>query len=49
MLSPDTKGLTFLPDLEKLSAHQLLLTKALSLVDLNENVLANTIKKKKSG
>lgn len=41
MLSPDTKGLNFLPDLEKLSAHQLLLTKALSLVDPNENLLAN--------
>lgn len=46
MLSPDTKDLTFLPDSEKLSAHQLLLTKALSLVDLNENLLANIIKEK---
>lgn len=47
MLSPDTKGLNFLPDSEKLSAHQLLLTKSLSLVDLNENLLANIIKEKK--
>lgn len=46
MLSPDTKGLNFLPDSEKLSAHQLLLTKSLSLVDLNENLLANIIKEK---
>lgn len=49
MLSPDTKGLNFLPDSEKLSAHQLLLTKSLSLVDLNENLLANIIKEKKKG
>lgn len=46
MLSPDIKDLTFLPDSEKLSAHPLLLTKALSLVDLNENLLANIIKEK---
>lgn len=46
MLSPDTKGLNFLPDSEKLSAHQLLLNKALSLVGLNENLLANIIKEK---
>lgn len=46
MLSPDTKDLTFLPDSEELSAHQLLLTKALSLVDLNENLLANIIREK---
>lgn len=49
MLSPDTKGLNFLPNSEKLSAHQLLLTKALSLVDLNENLLVNIKKEKKSG
>lgn len=46
MLSPDIKDLTFLPDSEKLFAHPLLLTKALSLVDLNENLLANIIKEK---
>lgn len=46
MLSPDTKSLNFLPDSEKLSAYQLLFTKALSLVDLNENLLVN-IKKEK--
>lgn len=49
MLSPDTKGLNFLPDAEKLSAHQLLLNKALSLVGLNENLLANIIKEKLQG
>lgn len=46
MLSPDTKSLNFLPDSEKLSAYQLLFTKALSLVDVNENLLVN-IKKEK--
>lgn len=48
MLSPDTKSLNFLPDSEKLSAYQLLFTKALTLaiVDLNENLLVN-IKKEK--
>lgn len=49
MLSPDTKGLKFLPDSEKLSAHQLLLNKALSIVGLNENLLANIIKEKLQG
>lgn len=49
MLIPDTKGLNFLPDSEKLSAHQVLLTKALSLVDLNENLLVNIKKENNSG
>lgn len=48
MLIPDTKGLNFLPDSEKLSAHQVLLTKALSLVDL-ENLLVNIKKENNSG
>lgn len=48
MLIPDTKGLNFLPDSEKLSAHQVLLTKALYLVDL-ENLLVDIKKENNSG
>ena len=47
MLSPDTKSLNFLPDSERLAAHQLLMTKALSMVDKNRNLLLD-IKKEKT-
>ena len=47
MLSPDTKSLNFLPDSERLAAHQLLMTKAFSMVDKNRNLLLD-IKKEKT-
>lgn len=38
MLSPDTKNLSFLSEAERISAHQLLLQKALAISNVNLNI-----------